>query len=371
MACPEPAGAVVAAACQGRPIASRPVGLPAHVLRGGGDPRRPLPIPSRPAVASRLATSRVALLVELLPMNGTTPATARDDASADESGPSIHLFLVTADPLRKIADVLAELAELPPGVRLTVLSGCAHDPEGRSIAGARVLRFPGESTFDMRRRIAELAGRAEWLLLLEDHNRVERSWLSRLRRAVKAAPAEVQVILGGADNCTSIDRWSWANFLMVLGFHWTPRQGEAGEPMFFNVAFRRTLLPAHRMEAGEFEVHAMDTLTEKSVASDFAIDHVQFRRFPEVFFYHWCNGRVTGAAMRRHHPDGWWHVLRHARRVGGTRVRQLATTIRRHPGATDLPAGTLARVAVLSACHAAGAVYGGLVGPGDAARHLE
>jgi hypothetical protein len=304
-------------------------------------------------------------------MNGTTPATAGDAASTDESGPTIHLFLVTADPLCKITGVLAELANLPPGVRLTVLSGCVHDPEGGVIPGARVLRFPGESPFDMRRRISELAGDVDWLLLLEDHNRVHRLWLRRLRRAVATAPAEVQAIVGGADNCTSIDRWSWANFLMVLGFHWTPNQREAREPIFFNVAFRRTLLPAQRMETGEFEVRVMDSLMENWVASDFAIDHVQFRGVPGVFFYHWCNGRVTGAAIRRHHPDGWSHVLRHARRVGGRRIRQLATSIRRHPGSGDLPRGTLARVAVLSACHAAGAVCGGLLGPGDAARHLE
>lgn len=292
-------------------------------------------------------------------------------APPGDSRRSIHLFLVTGDPISKVRRVLAELADLPPDVRLTVLSGCTADPDEADIPGATLLRFPGETPFDMRRRISELAGDSEWLLLLEDHNHLDRSWLDRLRQVVASTPADVQAVLGGAENRTSTDRWSWANFLMVLGFHWTPRQIDAVEPIFFNVAFRRSLLPSHRLEVGEFEVHLLATLAVKPVAADFAIDHVQFRRFPGVLFYHWCNGRVTGAAMRRHHPDGWQHVVRHAGRVSTTRISQLATSMKRHPGAAALPPGTLARVALLSACHATGALYGGLFGPGDAARHLE
>lgn len=219
-------------------------------------------------------------------MHVAHPALAVDQFSAGERRPKVHLFLVTADQLCKITGVLTELAELPPDVQLTVLCGCAEDSAAVGIPGARVLRFAGETTFDLRRRISELAGDVDWLLLLEDHNQIDRSWLERVRQAVAAVPSEVQTIRGGADNRTSTDRWSWANFLMVLGFHWTPRQSDAPEPLFFNVAFRRSLLPAQRMDGGEFEVHVLATLTENSVAADFAIDHVQFRRFPGVFFYH-------------------------------------------------------------------------------------
>jgi hypothetical protein len=279
--------------------------------------------------------------------------------------------LLTADPLRKIAPVLAELALLPPNMRLTVLSGCASDPDEATIPEATLLRFSGETVFDLRSRISALAGDAEWLVLLEDHNRVDRSWLERLSQAVAAAPADIHAIYGGVDNRTSRDRWSWANFLMVLGFHWAPGHGEAREPIFFNVAFRRSLLPADQLEVGEFEVHLLSALEHNATAAEFVIDHVQFRTFPGVLFYHWCNGRATGAAMCRHHRDGWRHVLRHARRVCTARVANLAASIRWHPAAPDLPNGTLARVAMLSVCHATGALYGGLFGPGDAARHLE
>jgi hypothetical protein len=300
-----------------------------------------------------------------------TVETPEDTASGKGSRPLLDLVLVTADPLAKIKPVIAMLIDRPADVQLTVVSGCATDLDEPAMARVRLLRFPGETPFDLRRRLPDVVGDAEWLLLLEDHNHLDRSWLERLKDAVATAAPGVRMIRGGADNRTSTDRWSWANFLMVLGFHWTPRQADAPEAMFFNVAFRRSVLPACSLAVGEFEVRVMATLAEESTAGDFPIDHVQFRRFPGVLLYHWCNGRVTGAAMRRHHRDGWWQVLRHARRVVGERVRLLATHVAGHPHATSLPGGTLARVAALSACHAAGALWGGLAGPGDAARHLE
>jgi hypothetical protein len=286
-------------------------------------------------------------------------------------GPLVHLLVVTSDPLSKIEPVLGALAGAAPEARLTVVSGCAVTDDELACREIRLARFPGETTLELRRRVLELAGDAEWVLLLEDHNHVDRAWLGRALAAIAAAPPDATTVRGGADNLTSTDRWSWANFLMVVGFHWTPLQQQSPEPLLFNVAFRRTHLLNGRLDVGEFEVKALAALETQPAAGDFPVDHVQFRRAPGVFFYHWCNGRVTGAAMRRHHPDGWWHVLRHARRVAGERVWQLAALIRRHPAADRLPAGTLARVAVLSVCHAAGAVYGGAFGIGTAARHLE
>lgn len=283
----------------------------------------------------------------------------------------VHLFVVTGDPLSKIAGILQELASPPPEARVTVVSGCATQDEAMQLPGIQFARFPGEPPLELRRRVPELAGDAEWVLLLEDHNHVGRAWLERALASIAAAPPHATTVRGGADNLTSTDPWSWANFLMVLGFHWTPLQGQSHEPLFFNVALRRVRLLTDRLEVGEFEVKALAALEERPAAGDFAVDHVQFRRFPGVFLYHWYNGRVTGAAMRRHHPDGWWHVLRHARRVAGERIRQLASIVRRHPRAARLPRGTIGRVAMLSVCHAAGAIYGGAFGFGDAARHLE
>jgi hypothetical protein len=287
------------------------------------------------------------------------------------AGVFVHLLLVTSDPLAKINEVLRELACPPPDTRVTVVSGSTITDDDLALPGIQLERFPGETPFELRRRVPELAGDAQWLLLLEDHNRVDRTWLEQALAAMRAAPADVTTVRGGADNRTSTDAWSWANFLMVLGFHWTPFQGESPEPCFFNVALRRDRLPTARLQVGEFEVSSLSALEERQSQGDFSVDHVQFRRAPGVFFYHWCNGRVTGAAMRQHHPNGWRHVMRHARRIAGKRVRRLADVAHRHPAAERLPPGTLTRVALLSLCHAAGALYGGAFGRGDAARYLE
>jgi hypothetical protein len=283
----------------------------------------------------------------------------------------VHLFVVTGDPLAKINHVLHELADPPPEVEVTIVSGCAITDDAQELPGIRFARYPGETPLDLRRRVPELAGDTEWVLLLEDHNHVDRAWLNRALASIAAAPVHATTVRGGAENLTSTDPWSWANFLMVLGFHWAPLQSQAHEPLFFNVALRRARLLTKCLEVGEFEIKALTALEEQPTAGNFPIDHVQFRRVPGVFFYHWCNGRMTGAVMRQHHPDGWRHVLRHARRVAGTRIQQLTEIVRRHPSAHRLPVGTLTRVAMLSLCHAAGALFGGAFGIGDAARHLE
>jgi hypothetical protein len=302
------------------------------------------------------------------------PADAMPTGTVGErsaSRPRVHFIVVTGDPLAKLAPVLRELVNRPSEAEVTVLSGCAVTDDELTVPGIRLLRFPGETPFDLRRRVPEVAGDVEWVLLLEDHNHVDRAWLGRALASIAAAPKDATTVRGGADNLTSTDPWSWANFLMVLGFHWTPLQSEAVEPLFFNVALRRARLLGNRLDVGEFEVKTLALLEEQPAAGDFPVDHVQFRRTPGVFFYHWCNGRVTGSAMRRHHPDGWWHVLRHAKRIVCKRTRQLGDVVRRHPAANRLPAGTLSRVAILSFCHAAGAIYGGIFGVGNAARHLE
>lgn len=315
------------------------------------------------------------MVVAVSPDGSIAPGAAGDRAVAARPPAAtktfVHLLVVTGEPLAKIAAVLRELADAPADVRVTVVSGCAVTDDELGLPGIRLERFPRETPLELRRRVPELAGEAEWVLLLEDHNHVDRAWLHQALAAIAAAPGNATTVRGGADNRTSTDAWSWANFLMVLGFHWTPLHEESLEPLLFNVALRRERLPTVRLEVGEFEIRALAALEERPATGDFPVDHVQHRPAPGVFFYHWCNGRVTGAIMSRHHPDGRWHVLHHAQRVAGQRIRQIAEVVRRHPSAARLPPGTVARVAMLSICHAAGALYGSVFGLGDAARHLE
>jgi hypothetical protein len=284
-----------------------------------------------------------------------------------------HILFFTADPLAKLDAPLASLRRQRAGdVRVTVVSGHVFEADDASPGDIEFLRFPGESPLQLRRRIPEIAAAASWIVVLEDHNHLHERWLSDLRRALLAAPAEATAVVGGSDNRTSTDPWSWANFLLVQGFYWTPCQQPLPEPLFFNVAFRRELIPPRRYALGEFEVLAnKDMMSQASFVSAFPVNHVQFRKFPSVLHYHWCNGRTTGAMMARNAPDGFRHVLRHARRVAGARLRSLAQVIRSHPKAGLLPGGTMARIRVLAFCHAAGTLAGGLLGEGRTPWRLE
>lgn len=286
---------------------------------------------------------------------------------------TVHLILVTGDPLQKLEPVFASLrGQVAADIRTTVVSGNVDHLDEPNPEGVDVVRFPGESTVQMRQRIPVLAGDAEWILLLEDHNHLHATWIAELRRALDLAPPEVCAVIGGADNRTSTDAWSWANFLNVLGFYWAPIQGRPAEPMFFNVAFRRSILPERSYALGEFEVAVTEQLFAGATSTHpFPIDHVQFRRFPGVLTFHWWNGRLTGAMMREQTTGGFAHVVRHAVRVAGDRAGRLARIIRGHPGAARLPAGTVARVRLLALTHAAGALAGGLFGPGRSAWKLE
>ena len=289
------------------------------------------------------------------------------------AGHLAHMIFFTGDPLKKIEPIIARLlSDNPEDILVTIVSGRAAEADEREPHGVQVMRFPGESVLHLRQRIPEIIGDAQWVILLEDHNHIDDGWLSDLRRTLAEAPEHVTAIMGGADNRTSMDPWSWANFIMVLGLHWAPCAQPPAEPLYFNVAFRRGMFPAKRFALGEFETEALARLmTCDSSATPFPIDHVQYRAFPGVLYYHWCNGRMSGAIMRQNTKDGYRHVTRHALRVVGKRMRLLEKIVKTHPKAGKLPPGTIIRTRILAVCHAAGALAGGIIGYGGAPWQLE
>jgi hypothetical protein len=106
-------------------------------------------------------------------------------------------------------------------------------------------------------------------------------------------------------------------------------------------------------------------------APGFPVDHVQFRRFPEVVYYHWCNGRVTGAFMRQFEDAGFAKVRSHAVNTSLQRQKRLRSVIRSHPQHHELPTYTTTRLQFLAFAHSLGALYGGAAGTGKALWALE
>ena len=285
-----------------------------------------------------------------------------------------QVVIVTHEPLTKVGPVLASLAQAATDrFHVVVLTG-AQSPGPSDDLGPRVTvaGFPGESVFHLRSRIPELTTSAEWAVILEDHNLVAPDWADRLLETLLAQPPEVAVLIGAATNDQSTDPWSYANFLSVLGFHWWPSLHAPLEPLGFNIAFRRSRLPARRFELGAYEVEFMPGLMPLARGSTtFPVDHRQVRLFPGVLAYHWANGRVTGAFMRRFVDSGFLKVLSHGLNAALFRQMRLRRLLRTHPRRGELPRGSLVRVQMLAVAHAFGAVFGGLFGAGRAPWELE
>jgi len=287
--------------------------------------------------------------------------------------PVVQLLIVTAEGFGKVRPAIAGFAQdLPENLHITVASGLAGDPGELAVPGAETRHFPGESVFHLRSRLPSLAADCDWLVILEDHNHVTRQWFAALQMVLRNVPDDVRVVIGGTSNLTSRDDWSWANYIHTLGFHWAPAISEPVEPITFNIVLRRKTLPDEDFTLGAYEAGFVHGLMANAVASsDFPIDHVQFRKAPGVFKYHWHNGRVTGAFMRRHYRGGLRHVYAHVRDVVGPRLRRLDRVIDEHPQSGLLPRGTKRRLRMLSLCHAAGALFGGVAGEGQAPWGLE
>lgn len=289
----------------------------------------------------------------------------------------LHIVISTADGPEKCDRALAALLpDLGVGdVRLTLLHGGSASPDTlRRWAGTPVeLRhFPGETVWHLRRRLPELVSDCEWLLLLEDHNQPLPGWLPALREVLARTPAGTTAVLGATSNLTSTEPWSWANFLTVQCFHWTPQLSIPVRPLPFNAAFRRRLLPSGPWTLGYFETQVMRTLMRQATGdAGFPVDHIQHRPFPGVLRYHHANGRATGAYLRQHAATPARHLGIHLLHVLLQRPWQAFQQTRHHPLAGSLPRGTRARMYALSIAHAAGAVHGFLRGEGRALELLE
>lgn len=285
-----------------------------------------------------------------------------------------EVFIVTAEPVEKVLPVARVLGKSRLETFSThVLSGAEEIGDLSKICETvNVSHFPGESVFHLRSRIPALAGNCEWVVILEDHNLIEESWPKHIQAALERCEPGVTALIGTATNTRSTDKWSWANFLCVLGFHWSPEIRVPLEPLGFNVALRRSLLGREGLALGQYEYEIVPKAMQAARPDpSFPVDHMQFRRFPEVVYYHWCNGRVTGAGMREFMSGGKRHVYKHARNTTFLRQRILRKVVRSHPLRADLPGGTCLRTQLLAIAHSLGAIYGGWFGVGRAPWALE
>ena len=160
--------------------------------------------------------------------------------------------------------------------------------------------------------------------------------------------------------------------MVVLAFQWHPLIKDPPIATGFNNAYRRILLPDEDFALGECETDFAAKFMANPVASTaFPLDHSRPRRCLEAIYLHWCNGRLTGSFIARRAEGGYGKTLKHARHTAFRRVNRIVKLCAGHPLARELPKGSMRRVRILAAAHAAGAVFGGLFGAGRALWALE
>jgi hypothetical protein len=287
-------------------------------------------------------------------------------------GTLITVLVLTGEAPARICGLMDELlAAEDTDLEVIVASGSRGSAEIPLGPRATLRLFPGESVFDLRRRIPMLAGEARWVILLEGHNKLAPGWQAGLRGRLVALPEGCDMLIGHVENLTSAGVWSWASFLHTFAFHWRPDRNSAAVPSVINIAVHGARLPARRLRLGEFEFEILPELVATAVkAPGFAVDHVQHLGWASASLVHWGNGRVTGALMAGRLPGGGTAVRRHARAVVTARVVEIKSLIGAHPARHELPVGTLAGVRWLALCHAGGALWGARFGAGRAAERL-
>jgi hypothetical protein len=304
-------------------------------------------------------------------VQGASPSASASSASA-ALGTFIKVLVLTGEAPARICGFVDELlAAEDTDLEVMVVSGSRGWAEIPLGPRAALRLFPGESVFDLRRRIPMLAGGARWVILLEGHNKPVAGWQAGLRKQLAALPEGCDALLGYVENLTSTGVWSWASFLHTFAFHWRPDRDRPATPSVTNIAVRGARLPARTLRLGEFEVEILPGLKATAAqAPGFALDHVQHLGWASASLNHWCNGRVTGALMASCLTRGSGVARRHARAVVTARLVEIDSFIGAHSSRHELPAGTLARVKWLALCHAAGALWGAQFGAGRAAERL-
>ncbi|MCQ8104542.1 hypothetical protein NP590_10540 [Methylomonas sp. SURF-2] len=234
------------------------------------------------------------------------------------------------------------------------------------------IHIPDKSVYHLRAHIGQLSQDSEWTLLFEDHNHVDSAYMGYVYQRLKTVPETVSSVYGPLSNKKSTNSWSFASFIMTGGKLWYPIQNAPDESVIFNVAYRSKLLAGKKYQLGEFEREAFKILRgEKVYNPDMIADHYQYRTFPSVMFYHFCNGRASGALCEKSLVRRISWSFRHAKAITGSRFLALKNIIHNHRQQENLPPYLEFQLYILCLSHALGAIYGAWFGVGKALKFLE
>ncbi|MGV3489929.1 MAG: hypothetical protein ACO1OG_01280 [Devosia sp.] len=282
----------------------------------------------------------------------------------------LQIMLLSGEGLSKCRDGIdALLSQLTPRTLLTVVCGEVEDGEPLAGDNVELLVFPGESVFELRARIPQIAREVGWIGLMEDHAAAQPGWVAAALAAIASAPDDQLAFTAAVSNDRSTTPWAWANFLFNFAFHWAPSAAPELPGTVTSLFFRRDLVGSR-----PFAVHAFESTVlgrTGPVRNDVLVDHKQQVNWWEASTHVFDNGLVAGSALRRHHNSPRRAMRQSVRWVLGGRQAAIAEALKQHPRYAELPPGTIGRVHWIGLCHSAGTIWGALFGAGRAQHRLE
>jgi hypothetical protein len=221
-------------------------------------------------------------------------------------------------------------------------------------------------------RLVELnlrSARGEIVALTEDHCTTRPGWVEAILRAHREHP-KAAAIGGAIENGTTGSRLEWASYLMTQSQHMAPLHNGPAPRIAneANVSFKRAALEEmERHPLGFMTIRHLRLLAEAGaelVNDDrIIVDHHESLSPRATSTIHFDDGRTISGFRRRHMGKGDWARLATAPVLPLYRLARVArTTLAKRRGPTL--AASLAWIAWLEYCHAAGEFVGYLLGAG-------
>ncbi|MBS3951707.1 MAG: hypothetical protein KGZ88_02025 [Methylomicrobium sp.] len=284
----------------------------------------------------------------------------------------LKVLIFSCDPPRKVLKTINNLLSNERDDIQVILVTSSTDYPTEIPLKLKLIHILEKSVYHLRSHIGHLAEDSEWILILEDHNHVDSAYIEYVYKSLKSAPENVLSVYGPLTNKQTINSWSYANFIITAGKLWFPIHNTPDELVFFNVAYRSKFFAQKKYQLGEFEAEAFQILQrEKIYEANMIVDHYQYRNFPFVMFYHFCNGRASGSFCEKSLIKRINWSLRHANIVTRKRFLELKNIINTHRQLEVLPPYLEFQLWILCMSHALGAIYGAFFGVGKALKFLE
>ena len=281
---------------------------------------------------------------------------------------SASLAVVSQVGIQKIQTLLEMIVANPSAIKevcfFTGTNEVGANPHPDLV---KIYHYPGAHNFELRSKLCAAKFSFDAVILVEDHNVIDREWLTMIDEIMDKGPLD-HPIQGLVTNHASVTLGGWSSFLatgaLLSKYSYTD---EVKSVIPYNLIIPTTKLPKEDQPDGYFEFQLLETLCQVvEVKTDLLIGHEQHLNVVEAMIGHWSNGCSAGWLTRTRGKT----VLPSIKYVLAYRVPFLLRNLntRRQP---NLPLGTKALACWLMLVHSCGLIWGARFGAGRAFWRLE